>query len=132
VKHGKKIDADQMTNHWLEYFCLSNICSNFIYSSLNSDLYRINITNDPKCQCGAPYEDVIHYLMKCPLYQNERYCLFRNLRETNKNIETLLFGNDEISINEYSMWVMCLRVICMLPVCSGPFSDFRYRYKYYS
>jgi hypothetical protein len=30
--------------------------------------------------------------MECPLYQNERYCLFRNLRETNKNIETLLFG----------------------------------------
>jgi hypothetical protein len=38
--------------------------------------------------------------MECPLYQNERYCLLRNLRETNKNIETLLFGNDEISINE--------------------------------
>ena len=31
---------------------------------------------------------------------NERYCLFRNLRETNSNIETLLFGNDEININE--------------------------------
>jgi hypothetical protein len=29
--------------------------------------------------------------MECPLYQNERYCLFRNLRETHKNIETLLF-----------------------------------------
>ena len=71
-------------------------------SSLNSDLYRINITNDPKCQCGAPYEDSIHYLMECPLYQNERYCLFRNLRETNKNIEALLFGNDENSINENS------------------------------
>jgi hypothetical protein len=56
--------------------------------------------NDPKCQCGAPYEDSIHYLMECPLYQNESHCLFRNLRETNKNIETLLFGNDEISINE--------------------------------
>jgi hypothetical protein len=41
--------------------------------------------------------------MECPLYQNERYCLFRNLlRETNKNIETLLFGNDEISISENS------------------------------
>jgi hypothetical protein len=62
-------------------------------SSLNSDLYPINITNDPKCQCGAPYADSIHYLMECPLYQNERYCLFRNLRETNKNTETLLFGN---------------------------------------
>jgi hypothetical protein len=68
-------------------------------SSLNSDLYRIYITNDHKCQCGAPYEDLIHYLMECPLYQNERYCLFRNLRETNKNIEILLFGNDEININ---------------------------------
>jgi hypothetical protein len=40
--------------------------------------------------------------MECPLYQNERYCLFRNLRETNKNIETLLFENDENSINENS------------------------------
>ena len=50
----------------------------------------------------APYEDSIHYLMECPLYQNERYCLFRNLRENNKNIETLLLGIDEISISENS------------------------------
>jgi hypothetical protein len=41
--------------------------------------------------------------MECPLYQNERDCLFRNLRETPKNIETLLFGIDEIDINENSM-----------------------------
>ena len=72
-------------------------------SSLNSDLYRINITNDPKCQCGAPFVDSTHYLMEFPLYQNERDCLFRNLRETHKNIETLLFGNDEININENSI-----------------------------
>jgi hypothetical protein len=39
----------------------------------------------------------------CPLHQNERDCLFRNLRETHKNIETLLFGNDEININENSI-----------------------------
>jgi hypothetical protein len=32
--------------------------------------------------------------------QNERYCLFRNLRETHKNIETLHFGSDEINLNE--------------------------------
>ena len=25
-------------------------------SSLNSDLFRINITNDPKYQCGAPFD----------------------------------------------------------------------------
>jgi hypothetical protein len=41
--------------------------------------------------------------MECPLYQNERDGLFRNLKETHKNIETLLFGNDEININENSM-----------------------------
>jgi hypothetical protein len=72
-------------------------------SSLISDLYRINIINDPKCQCGAPYENSIHYLMECPLYQTERYCLFRNLTETHKNIETLLFGNDEINMNKHSI-----------------------------
>ena len=42
--------------------------------------------------------------MECPLYQNERDCLFRSLREIHKNIETLLFGNDEISINENVQW----------------------------
>jgi len=41
--------------------------------------------------------------MECPLYQNERDCLFKNLWETHKNIETLLFGNDEINISENSM-----------------------------
>ena len=41
--------------------------------------------------------------MECPLCQNEIECLFRNLRETHKNIETLFFGNDEISTNENSM-----------------------------
>jgi hypothetical protein len=46
------------------------------------------------CQYGAPFEDSIHYLMECPLYQIERDCLFRNLRKTHKNIETLLFGNE--------------------------------------
>jgi hypothetical protein len=47
-------------------------------SSLNSDLYRINIINDPKCQCGAPYEDSIHYLMECPLYQSNKIAMGLN------------------------------------------------------
>jgi hypothetical protein len=38
--------------------------------------------------------------MKCPLYQNERDCLFRNLREIPQNIEAFLFGSDEININK--------------------------------
>jgi hypothetical protein len=40
-------------------------------SSLNSDLYRINITSDPKFQCSAPFEDSIHYLMECHVHYTE-------------------------------------------------------------
>jgi hypothetical protein len=47
---------------------------------------------------------------------NERYCLFRNLRETNSNIETLLFGNDEININENYNIFNKVRAFC------GPFT----------
>jgi hypothetical protein len=42
-------------------------------SSLNSDLFRINITNDSKWQCGSPFEDSIQYIMECPLHQNEKF-----------------------------------------------------------
>jgi hypothetical protein len=42
-------------------------------SSLNSDLFRINITNDSKGQCGSLSEDSIRYIMECPLHQNENF-----------------------------------------------------------
>jgi hypothetical protein len=48
----------------------------------------------------VPFDSFVFF--KLTTHIAERYCLFRNLRETNKNIETLLFGNDEISINENS------------------------------
>ena len=63
-------------------------------SSLNADLFKVNIANDPKCSCGAPYEDAIHFLLECPLYHNERNNLLIELRNLEMNIETLLFGND--------------------------------------
>ena len=74
-------------------------------SSLNADLFRINVTNDPKCQCGALFEDSIHYLMEYASYTKteESVIYFINLRETHKNIETLLFGNYETNINENFM-----------------------------
>jgi hypothetical protein len=68
-------------------------------SSLNVDLFLINITNDQTCQCGAPFEDSVYYLMN----KTKDIVFFRNLRGIHKNIETLLFGNDGININENSM-----------------------------
>ena len=43
-------------------------------SSLGADLSRANITDDLRCPCGCPSEDVIHYLLECPLYTNAREC----------------------------------------------------------
>jgi hypothetical protein len=31
----------------------------------------MHITNDSQWQCGFPFEDSIHYIMECPLHQNE-------------------------------------------------------------
>ena len=32
-------------------------------SSLNADLMKINVVNDPRCNCNFPFEDVIHYFL---------------------------------------------------------------------
>ena len=69
-------------------------------SSLGADLFRIraNIVNDPRCPCGCPLEDVIHYLLECPLYANVRMQLFMNITPyTVISIETLLFGSDNLT-----------------------------------
>ena len=50
-----------------------------------------------KCNCGASFEDAIHYFLECPLYLNERRTLLSNCDDININIETLLFGNDKYS-----------------------------------
>ena len=62
----------------------------------------MNITNDPRCSCGAKCEDAIHYLLECPLYQNERRILISELEDIDIDIETLLFGNDDYSIQTNS------------------------------
>jgi hypothetical protein len=36
-------------------------------SSLGADLFRANIVNDPRCPCGCPLGDAIHYLLECSL-----------------------------------------------------------------
>jgi len=41
-------------------------------SSLNADLSRIHVINNYKCNCGASFEDAIHYFLECPLYLNQR------------------------------------------------------------
>jgi hypothetical protein len=78
-------------------FILSKQALSNIYqcSSLNADLSKIHIINNVKCNCGASFEDAIHYFLECPLYLNERRTLPSNCDDININIETLFFGNDK-------------------------------------
>jgi hypothetical protein len=67
-------------------------------SSLEADLFRTNIINDPSCPCGCPLEDVIHYLLERPLDTNAGMKLFLNSTPyTVISIETLLFGSDNLT-----------------------------------
>jgi hypothetical protein len=50
---------------------------------LNADLYRINLIENPNCNFGAPYEDVIHYFLECPLYQIQRANILMTLKTLN-------------------------------------------------
>ena len=68
-------------------------------SSLGADLFRANIVNDPRCPCGCPLEDDIHYLLECSLYTNARMQLFMNSTpHTVISIENLLFGSDNLTV----------------------------------
>ena len=53
---------------------LRNSCS-----SLNADLFRVNLTDSPSCRCGHHNEDVFHYLFHCPLYNDQRQTLGNQL-----------------------------------------------------
>ena len=68
-----------------------------VHGSVNADLSKIHIINNFKCNCGASFEDAIHYFLECLLYLNERRTLLSKCDDININIETLLFGNDKHS-----------------------------------
>ncbi len=68
-------------------------------SPLNADLYRVNLSNDPGCECGYPLEDSLHYLLECPRFSVCRNQNIGQLRQIGiePDIEILLFGSDNMS-----------------------------------
>ena len=64
-------------------------------SSLNSHLYRKNITESPSCSCGG-FESKYHYLFTCPKYANHRNrYLPHNLQNYSTN--DLLYDKENLS-----------------------------------
>jgi len=67
-------------------------------SDLKYDLYRRHLIEDPVCACGHPAETSEHFLLHCPLYTNARTPTLGKLDNELKDIHTLLFGNDNLSL----------------------------------
>ena len=66
-------------------------------SSLNADLFRVHLVNDQGCRCGCAFEDAIHYILECCLYNEAREELKLRLVFFHElKIEILLFADDTL------------------------------------
>ena len=66
-------------------------------SSLNLTLFQKNLTASPLCHCGN-VESADHFLMHCPLYDNQRIELINAVNPICRpNSKTLLYGNSKLS-----------------------------------
>ena len=72
-----------------------------ISSNLNPDLFRVNLTNSPLCQCGNYLEDSYHFFLECRMYHPQRLKLFQTLSNYHPiNADLLLFGNTTLTDEE--------------------------------
>ncbi|KAK3099985.1 hypothetical protein FSP39_012969 [Pinctada imbricata] len=75
---------------------LRNTCSN-----LNADLFKVNLNNSPVCSCGSSIEDASHYLLLCPLYNEQRRILNSRLQPLYPlTLSDLLSGSTNLSLTE--------------------------------
>lgn len=75
-------------------------------STLNYDLYRCNLTEDPKCNCGNPCENVFHYFFECSLYEQQRFTLYNRISPVcNVNLNTILYGLSTLSSDDNTIIV---------------------------
>ena len=76
-------------------------------SALNSDLFRKNIVNSPRCTC---IEIPTHYLLNCPHYKipRQRHIFALNLHIP-LSTELLLVGSNELTINQNTEIVLSVQ-----------------------
>ena len=65
-------------------------------SSLNADLFRVYLANDPGCICGCAFEDEIHYILECCLY-NEAIKELKLRLVFLHELKVLLFSGDTLT-----------------------------------
>ncbi|MEW8548387.1 MAG: reverse transcriptase domain-containing protein [Candidatus Thiodiazotropha sp.] len=78
------------------------------YARLNEYLYKTGITDSNECMCGA-IESVSHYLIDCPLYENEREIMRKRLFQScgipQLDMNLLLMAKKE---DEFKEWRNCI------------------------
>ena len=72
-------------------------------SPLAEHLYSfIHVVDTPVCDCGFRRENNKHFLLECPLYQDERTLMLEklNLIGFSPLLKNLLFGNEKYEENK--------------------------------
>ncbi len=63
--------------------------------------YKLYVSDDSSCQCGAPHESPYHYFFECPLYANSRLTLIDRVSiYSEATLRTLLFGASQSSLSD--------------------------------
>ena len=70
-------------------------------SKLNYHLFSLHVADSPSCPCGHDFEDSNHFLLKCPMYHQDRLRMFVSISlicniEINCNV--LLYGSDNLDL----------------------------------
>jgi len=76
-------------------------------SKLNYDLcYKLYVTDDPACQCGAAMETAYHFFLECPNFNQIRGILLATIEPVSEcNINVILNGNKHLSkANNYTIF----------------------------
>ena len=70
-------------------------------SSLNADLFSVNIVPYSNCRCGAQFETAEHYLLECRLYYVQRQRLKNNLNpDFELNFDLLTPGTENCNTEQ--------------------------------
>ena len=57
----------------------------------------MHLANDPGCKCGCAFEDAIHYILECCLYEAREELKLRLVFLNELKIEVLRFGDDTLN-----------------------------------
>ena len=68
-------------------------------STLNYDLYRVNLKEVPSCTCGSPCENAFHFFFESDMYNVQRHELLNSLRNFDRiSIDLLMSGDPTLPL----------------------------------